>query len=208
MTTPSESPPPPPRPDEPVRRDAPERRPARPVKGASGACSAGSSPPTSDLPHLGSGARHPPPRRRSPAFDEANKVANLPSSRRSARSPRCSRSRSPADLRPHALALRPPRAVDRHRRLAGGLALIGLAFANSLVGIIIAWTLVQICYNFAQGPLSAVMPDRVPLAAPRHVRRARPASASWSARSAARSSARSPQQHRGRLRHLRRASRS
>ncbi|MDN4615297.1 MFS transporter [Leifsonia sp. F6_8S_P_1B] len=47
--------------------------------------------------------------------------------------------------------------------LAGGLSLIGLAFANSLVGVIIAWTLVQISYNFAQGPLTAVMPDRVPL---------------------------------------------
>lgn len=47
--------------------------------------------------------------------------------------------------------------------LAGGLALIGLAFANTLVGVVIAWTLVQISYNFAQGPLSAVMPDRVPL---------------------------------------------
>ncbi|MFF9562511.1 MFS transporter [Leifsonia sp. NPDC014704] len=47
--------------------------------------------------------------------------------------------------------------------LAGGLSLIGLAFANSLIGVIIAWTLVQICYNFAQGPLTAVMPDRVPL---------------------------------------------
>ncbi|MDR6613270.1 MFS transporter [Leifsonia sp. 1010] len=47
--------------------------------------------------------------------------------------------------------------------LAGGLSLIGLAFANSLVGVIIAWTLVQVCYNFAQGPLTAVMPDRVPL---------------------------------------------
>ncbi|MFJ3473530.1 MFS transporter [Microbacterium maritypicum] len=47
--------------------------------------------------------------------------------------------------------------------LAGGLALVGLAFADSLVGIAIAWTLVQIAYNFAQGPLSAVMPDRVPL---------------------------------------------
>lgn len=47
--------------------------------------------------------------------------------------------------------------------LAGGLALVGLAFANSLVGFIIAWTLVQISYNFAQGPLSAVLPDRVPL---------------------------------------------
>ena len=48
--------------------------------------------------------------------------------------------------------------------LAGGLALTGLAFADSLVGMVIAWTLVQISYNFAQGPLSAVMPDRVPLA--------------------------------------------
>ena len=47
--------------------------------------------------------------------------------------------------------------------LAGGLSLIGLAFANSLWGIIVAWTLVQITYNFAQGPLSAVLPDRVPL---------------------------------------------
>ncbi|WP_424935544.1 MULTISPECIES: MFS transporter [Bacteria] len=47
--------------------------------------------------------------------------------------------------------------------LAGGLALVGLAFANSLIGIAIAWTLVQVSYNFAQGPLSAVMPDRVPL---------------------------------------------
>lgn len=47
--------------------------------------------------------------------------------------------------------------------LAGGLSLIGLAFADSLVGVIIAWTLVQIGYNFAQGPLTAVMPDRVPL---------------------------------------------
>ncbi len=47
--------------------------------------------------------------------------------------------------------------------LAGALSLVGLAFANSLVGFIIAWTLVQVCFNFAQGPLSAIMPDRVPL---------------------------------------------
>ncbi|WP_394554860.1 MFS transporter [Agromyces sp. MMS24-JH15] len=47
--------------------------------------------------------------------------------------------------------------------LAGGLALVGLAFATSLVGVILAWTLVQVAYNFAQGPLSAVLPDRVPL---------------------------------------------
>jgi MFS family permease len=48
--------------------------------------------------------------------------------------------------------------------LAGALSLVGLAFANSLVGFVIAWTLVQITYNFSQGPLSAVMPDRVPIA--------------------------------------------
>jgi MFS family permease len=47
--------------------------------------------------------------------------------------------------------------------LAGALSLVGLAFADSLVGFIVAWVLVQICYNFAQGPLSAVMPDRVPI---------------------------------------------
>ncbi|GAA1974718.1 MFS transporter [Microbacterium pumilum] len=47
--------------------------------------------------------------------------------------------------------------------LAGSLSLVGLAAANSVVGIILAWTLVQICFNFSQGPLSAVMPDRVPL---------------------------------------------
>jgi MFS family permease len=47
--------------------------------------------------------------------------------------------------------------------LAGALSLIGLAFADSLVGFVLAWSLVQISYNFAQGPLSAVLPDRVPL---------------------------------------------
>ncbi|MEQ6897768.1 MFS transporter [Microbacterium sp. KR10-403] len=45
--------------------------------------------------------------------------------------------------------------------LAGALSLIGLAFANSIVGIAIAWVCVQVSFNFAQGPLSAVMPDRV-----------------------------------------------
>lgn len=48
--------------------------------------------------------------------------------------------------------------------VAGTLALVGLAFADSLVGLVIAWTLVQISFNFAQGPLSAIMPDRVPIA--------------------------------------------
>ncbi|BBH67345.1 MFS transporter [Actinoplanes sp. OR16] len=47
--------------------------------------------------------------------------------------------------------------------LIGGLALIGMSLANTLVQIGIAWTITQIAYNFAQGPLSAVMPDRVPV---------------------------------------------
>lgn len=47
--------------------------------------------------------------------------------------------------------------------LAGSLSLIGLALADSLVGFIVAWVLVQVCFNFAQGPLSAIMPDRVPV---------------------------------------------
>ncbi|WP_155368319.1 MFS transporter [Catellatospora vulcania] len=46
--------------------------------------------------------------------------------------------------------------------LTGGLALVGLASANTLVQITFAWTVTQIVYNFAQGPLAAVMPDRVP----------------------------------------------
>ncbi|GAA4488416.1 MFS transporter [Microbacterium panaciterrae] len=48
--------------------------------------------------------------------------------------------------------------------IAGGIALIALGFMNNLAGIIVAWTLIQITYNFAQGPLSAVLPDRVPVA--------------------------------------------
>ncbi|MFB6611463.1 MFS transporter [Agromyces sp. NPDC056379] len=49
--------------------------------------------------------------------------------------------------------------------LVGGLALVGMALANTIVQIAIAWTIVQIAYNFAQGPLSAILPDRVPRAA-------------------------------------------
>lgn len=47
--------------------------------------------------------------------------------------------------------------------LAGALTLIGLAFAETLVGIVIAWVLVQVSFNFVQAPLSAVLPDRVPI---------------------------------------------
>ena len=48
--------------------------------------------------------------------------------------------------------------------IVGGIALIVLGFMNTLIGIIVAWLLIQIAYNFAQGPLSAVLPDRVPVA--------------------------------------------
>jgi len=47
--------------------------------------------------------------------------------------------------------------------VVGALALVGLAFSSTLVGIVIAWVIGQVAFNFAQGPLSAVLPDRVPL---------------------------------------------
>lgn len=46
--------------------------------------------------------------------------------------------------------------------VTGGLALIGMAFTHSTPAMLVFWCLVQIGYNFAVGPLSAVMPDRVP----------------------------------------------
>jgi MFS family permease len=46
--------------------------------------------------------------------------------------------------------------------LIGGLALVGLGSANTIVQIAIVWIIIQVAYNFAQGPLSAVLPDRVP----------------------------------------------
>lgn len=49
--------------------------------------------------------------------------------------------------------------------LIGGLAIIGIASANTIVEVAIAWFIVQVAYNFTQGPLSAVLPDRVPSAA-------------------------------------------
>lgn len=48
--------------------------------------------------------------------------------------------------------------------LVGLFAFVGLALADSLMWVTITWVLVQIAYNFAQGPLSAVLPDRVPRA--------------------------------------------
>ncbi len=46
--------------------------------------------------------------------------------------------------------------------LIGGLALVGMGMASSLVQITIAWVAVQIAYNFVLGPLSAILPDRIP----------------------------------------------
>lgn len=46
--------------------------------------------------------------------------------------------------------------------LVGGLALVGMSLANGIVQVAIAWVMVQIAFNFVQGPLSAIMPDRVP----------------------------------------------
>src|SRR5690606_38204167 len=40
----------------------------------------------------------------------------------------------------------------------------GLALADTLVWATVAWCAVQTVYNFAQGPLSAILPDRVPRA--------------------------------------------
>ncbi|MET0885206.1 MAG: MFS transporter [Mycetocola sp.] len=49
--------------------------------------------------------------------------------------------------------------------LVGGLALVGMSLADGIVQLAIAWIIVQIAYNFVQGPLSAIMPDRVPAGA-------------------------------------------
>lgn len=48
--------------------------------------------------------------------------------------------------------------------LIGSVALGGLAAAGSLVGMLVAWVIAQIALNCAQGPLSAILPDRVPVA--------------------------------------------
>lgn len=48
--------------------------------------------------------------------------------------------------------------------VVGGIGLIGLAsLGSTIAGITIAWCVVQIAYNFVQGPLSAILPDRIPL---------------------------------------------
>lgn len=49
--------------------------------------------------------------------------------------------------------------------VGGGISLVALGFQSSVPGILVCWMLTQILYNFAQGPLSAVLPDRVPRSA-------------------------------------------
>lgn len=46
--------------------------------------------------------------------------------------------------------------------LLGGLSLLFMGAANGIVQLTIGWVMVQITFNFAQGPLSAILPDRVP----------------------------------------------
>ena len=46
--------------------------------------------------------------------------------------------------------------------LATGLALVGMGFANGVVQLVIAWSIVQLTLNFVISPLTALMPDRVP----------------------------------------------
>jgi MFS family permease len=46
--------------------------------------------------------------------------------------------------------------------LLGGLSLLFMGASNGIVQLTVAWVMVQITFNFAQGPLSAILPDRVP----------------------------------------------
>ena len=46
--------------------------------------------------------------------------------------------------------------------LIAGVAMVGIGLSNGLWEIAAAWAIAQIAYNFAQGPVSAFIPDRVP----------------------------------------------
>ncbi|PRB03439.1 MFS transporter [Microbacterium sp. MYb64] len=46
--------------------------------------------------------------------------------------------------------------------LLGGLALIGMSFASTLASFTVGWVAIIIGFNFVQGPLTAIIPDRVP----------------------------------------------
>jgi MFS family permease len=47
--------------------------------------------------------------------------------------------------------------------LVAGLALIGLGLQNGIVQLAITWAIVQIAVNFLISPLTAILPDRVPV---------------------------------------------
>lgn len=49
--------------------------------------------------------------------------------------------------------------------LVAGLALVGMGLANGIAQIVVAYVILQVGINFMQGPLSAILPDRVPRAA-------------------------------------------
>ena len=46
--------------------------------------------------------------------------------------------------------------------LLGGLALLFMGASTGIAQLTVAWVIVQVAFNFAQGPLSAILPDRVP----------------------------------------------
>lgn len=46
--------------------------------------------------------------------------------------------------------------------LIGGLALIGMGSADTIVQLVIAWSAVQIALGFVVNPATAILPDRVP----------------------------------------------
>lgn len=48
--------------------------------------------------------------------------------------------------------------------IVGAIALIGVGSSNTILQLFLSWCAVQITLNFTQGPLSAVLPDRVPRA--------------------------------------------
>ena len=46
--------------------------------------------------------------------------------------------------------------------VVGAIGLIGIGSANTILQVFLSWCAVQVSLNFTQGPLSAVLPDRVP----------------------------------------------
>ena len=46
--------------------------------------------------------------------------------------------------------------------VTGGVMMLVLGTQHTFAGLLLGWVGVSICYNFAQAPLTAIMPDRVP----------------------------------------------